>query len=125
MPEITKRYFVIHTNGQTEFDYPTEFINSQNKKYVHVLNAQLYVEDIDNPNIFERPNYAFLHASFVQDMPYCDSMVVMCNDESGDRKKYQQFSKDRTFRVWLTDYAMNPLNFQDNVHLIVSLMLEY
>ena len=123
--ETKKRYFIIHTNEQTIFDYPYEFQASQNKKYVHVINAHLYKEDIDDPTIFERPNFVFLHATFVQDDPYEDHIVCKCNSEDGDRKKYEQFSNDNKFTIWLTDYSGERLEIFEKIHLILELMLEY
>ena len=125
MTEPKKRYFVIHTNGQTKFDYPQDFQASRNKKYVHVLGAYVYVEDSDDPELYERPNFCWLHASFVQDDPYEDHLVMLCNDEKGDRRKYEQFSNDRSFDVWLTDFSMQRLPLQGNTHLIIDLLLEY
>ena len=120
-----KRYFVIHTNNKTKFEYPAEFAAARGRRWVHVLGAHLYVEDSNNNTIYERPNFAWLHASFVQDDPYLDHIVCLCNDERGDRKKYEQYSNDRYLDVWITDFAQQPLPLNSRTHLLVELMLEY
>ena len=126
IPKATKkRYFVVRTNGTTKFNFPDEFSAARGQKWVHVLGAYLYKEDSQNSNVYERPNYVWLHASFVEDDPYEDSLVCLCNKEDGDRRKYEIFSQTKYFTIWLTDFAGLPLTLNSKTHLLLDLMLEY
>ena len=118
---VSKRYFTTQAfSGQ----YPPEFVSSDRKKYVHVLAVYIYQNGDDDE--FTRPNYIQFHASFVQDSEYLDSYVCMGNQPLYQRKKYEQFNSDRTYRFWLTDYEGNAIDpVEHDIHIIVELMLEY
>ena len=123
--EHKKRYFIIRTNGQTKFEFPQEFAAARGRKWVYVLGAHLYKEDSESASVYERPNYCWLHASFVEDDPYENGLVMLCNNETGDRKKYEQFSSTKYFTVWLEDFAGQSLPLNTHTWLILDMMLEW
>jgi hypothetical protein len=58
--------------------------------------------------------YVQLHANFIQDQPHLDSFVCFCNDELPKRKKYEQFTRTRSFKVWFTNFDGTPFVWHSN-----------
>ena len=132
-----KRYFVVdsaeyraRTNSsgaisKLTFPYPPEFIESGNRKYVHVINVYLFIEDPDDNTSYSCPNAYSIHGSFVQDADYLDHYICFANSPIYKRKKYEQFSATKSFSLWFTDYSGTHVDLPTNGHVVVELMLEY
>ena len=121
---VQKRYF---TTNELVNDYPIEFVASRNRKFVHVIACHLFVDDPivdDTIEKFSVPQFVRLHSDFIQDSPYLDYYVCMCNQILPKRKKYEQFNSERKFKVWFRNYDGNELDMS-TVHFVLELLLEY
>lgn len=102
----TKRYFI---TDKLSFTVPSSFVNSNNKKYIVVINCRFFF--IDKEIIGEEPNqkevdailtpqFISLHADFIHDERHMDSMVIFCNEPVIKRKKYEQLSRQSKINIW-------------------------
>ena len=107
-----KTYFYANT---LEFNLPTEFIVSRNKRYIHVINCRCLYEDC-------LVGDAELHASFVQRNNYFDGFITYTNTYLVKYKKYEFTGTNPYVRVWFTDMDGNKIDV-DKFKL--ELMLEY
>jgi hypothetical protein len=123
-----KRYFTTNTLHN---QYPPEFVESQNPKYVHVIGCKLFgtVGSVaENVKTVQPLDFVELHASFIQDKPYLNGFVCYCNETLVKRKKYQQFGKVRDFKIWFQNYDGKLFDWHNknkDSYFILELMLEY
>ena len=95
--------------------FPSEFIESKNKKYIIVqhcraiLNKQ-FVGDV------------MVHCSFVKRNAYLDSFVCLANETLTKYKKYEYNHSDTSFDVWFTDMNGNRVSVDA---FVLQLMLIY
>ena len=118
-PKI-KRYFV---TKELTTDLPYEFINSTNKRYIHVVSCKLvHIDPATNQTTI--PQHVTLHANFVNDKKYVDSYVRSVNQPYLKRDKYEQLDKNEQVTVWFK--YINGVDIDmTNMHFILKLMLEY
>lgn len=113
-----KRYFI---TDQLVSTLPSVFINSRNKKQIVVINCRFFF--IDKETIGEPPNdrevesiltpqFITLHADFIHDERYMDSMVIFCNEPVIKRKKYEQLSSQRKITLWFKTLDGQTLNIE-------------
>ena len=120
---ITKRYMTVDGSVEGEAQYPSDFIESRNLKFIHVLAVHLWIEDENGDYI--RPSFVKFHSDFVQVEPYLDHFICVCNQQLEQRKKYEQVRETKGFKWWLTDYKGQRMELNNNVRILIELMLEY
>ena len=109
---MVKTYFYTNT---LETKLPDEFINSSNRKFIHVIHCRCVFNDY-------LVGDAELHASFIQRNDYFDSFVCFTNTILTKYKKYEVTRPRPTFKVWFSDMEGNPIEVQN---FMLELMLEY
>lgn len=131
---VTKRYLC--TNSLVT-ELPHEFRVSRNKKYIHVLKCTVFEENpaVDETVLkFSSPQFATMHADFVQDARHLDSFVCFANQELYQRKKFEQFTDAREIRLWFKEYDGTPMKMIDydsegdiisRIYFTLELLLEY
>ena len=105
-----KRYL---TTDLLTTNFPPDFIYSKNKKYVEIVNVNIFINDSkidDDINAFHQPKYISMHGDFVQDRRDLDSFVQFANMLYPKRKKYEQLSQQRDFTIWFKDICGTVLN---------------
>ena len=120
---------------ELEVFYPEEFTRSENRKFVTVLSVRAVklrkkwsenvIDVIDNED-YEKtdaelenanvklvswedfiPDIYTLHCSFVQYPFNDDSLVCFLNDPLTTPRRYEQFSTERSFKIWVRDITLS------------------
>jgi hypothetical protein len=133
-PPIQKRtiYFVIdsllanieqtHTYYSLSIDFPIDFIQTSNPRFVHVKNAKYYY--LEDPPVSE-PKEVFVCSDIIQSERYADSFLCCCND-SEQYKILQIFDAKTAFNLWIKDEKgyLLPLN-KNKCRCFIELLLEF
>ena len=105
-----KRYF---KTDRLDTDLPESFVNSKNFRQIVVLGCKFSINDTaiaDDIESFDYPKDISYHADFIHDYRCLDSMIWFVNDESGERRKYEQLHHQRTINIWFKDRDGTILN---------------
>ena len=113
---MPKQYFV--TNSLRN-DLPMDFVNSKNKRYIHVINFKLM--DITSGKLLMDVS---AHSDFIKDHPYLNGFMCFCNEQLAKRKKYEIMHHITNFNLWFQDLYGNVLN-PSNYLFTGEFMLEY
>jgi hypothetical protein len=124
--KMVKRYFI---TDKLETKLPIEFIQSDNPRYISLIRCTFFY---DHPNVeeeieqFSTPQFISLHSNIVNVQKDLDSFVMYCNQNNRKAKKYQQFGRLETLRIWFKNYDMTPMDTsKNNIHFIAEFLLEY
>lgn len=93
---MVKRYFPVQ--NKTRVRLPQDFIDSKNKKYIHVIDFQS--SEKRSEGYF---NYMIsLHSNLVQKDPYCDHIIRFASGARTDidRLKYEQVDDIEFLDFW-------------------------
>ena len=111
-------------------DFPPEFIESKNERSIKVLNCVLISENYDEENdiktFYELENF-HLHASFVHesnDNPTLDHFATTIS-KNMKPKIFPQQRRDKSFKIWFSDYAGNKLDFDESYYFTLELELTF
>lgn len=110
--EVSKRYLVTKS---LETNFPLDFITSKNKRWIVVQQCKALVEkDIEINGEIKKNAYLIgdieMHASFIERDNDCDSFCLYTNEIRTKYKKYEITSRKRSFKIWFTDMAGNPVD---------------
>ena len=86
-----KRYLTVKNNNHVEF--PHEFINSINPKWIVVRNCKALYRDTLVGDIE-------LHADFIKRDHDCNYFVMFANELQVKPKKYEYLTNESTFNIW-------------------------
>ena len=119
---LIKTYFATNT---LETTLPPEFVNARGKKYIVVRYCAATIGD--NSYL---PYDLCLHADFIYRDNYLDSFVDVVNviDNGSKPSKYEYPTNGKkSFKVWFSDLAMNPLpdNVMSQLQFVLKLLLIY
>ena len=110
MTQPTKRYLNIN---RFVTELPRPFVNSPNKKYIEVVDVNIFIDDLlisDEIEAFHHPNFISFHADFVQEYRELDQHIQMANTVLTKRKKYQMLTTMDKIEIWFTDINGQKLN---------------
>jgi hypothetical protein len=96
MTRFFKRYFI---TNQLKNYFPSWFSGSS-KRWIVALKCK-FVDSTTGDE--DGLNDIMMHSSIIQDENYLDSFVFFCNNGCTDQKKFEQFSSQRSFKIWFTD----------------------
>lgn len=113
---MPKRYFITNL---LRSELPYDFINSKNKRYIHVINFKLM--DITSGKLLMDVS---AHSDFIKDHPYLNGFMCFCNEQLAKRKKYEIMHYITNFNLWFQDLYGNVLN-SSNYLFTGEFMLEY
>lgn len=95
---MVKRYFPVI--NKTRIRLPQEFINSTNKKFIHVINFSVFrkYESMS----YSSSGYISLHSNLVQSNPYNDHFIRFSDGIKNviDRLKYEQIDNIEFLEFW-------------------------
>jgi hypothetical protein len=80
-------------------DFP-QWLNGASKRWIVALECK-FVDSTTGDEV--GLNDIMMHSNIVQDENYLDSFVFFCNNDCTDQKKFEQFSPQRSFKIWFTD----------------------
>ena len=115
IPRPTKTYFY---TDKVENRFPSEFIQSKNKRQIKVLSCKLKYKDFLVGDVK-------VHASFIERDHYDDYFCIMANSNNGIPKKYDYTSFRQDFKIWFTDLEGNEIKADENLSFILELVLIY
>lgn len=99
IPRTTKTYFTVTQKDIKEnklYDFPPEFIQSKNKKYINVISCKLKYKDYLVGDVK-------VHASFIERDHYDDYFCIMANQSNSYVKRYEYKSQTQEFKIWFTN----------------------
>jgi hypothetical protein len=103
-------------------DLPSEFIYSNNKKFVSVNNARCINIESNAYDVFG----ASCCSNIIQDNPYGDFFLTFCNDNRPFIKKLQIYDSKTKFNIWFKDAKGKVIDLDPRKHRIVmELYLEF
>jgi hypothetical protein len=96
MNNFFKRYYI---TNQLKNDFP-QWFSGESQRWIIALKCKFVNATTGDE---EGLNDIMMHSTIVQDENYLDSFVFFCNNSNEDQKKFEQFSSQRSFKIWFTD----------------------
>ena len=113
---MPKRYFITNTHTT---DLPLDFINSKDKKHIHVISVRL----IDSTSGALIMNTS-MHSDFIIDHPDLNGFVCIANDLISKRKKWEILHRPTRVNLHFEDFdgtTINPSTYK----FIAEFLLEW
>ena len=121
--------FKVPTSGIIQF--PHEFVESVNPKFVQVLKVNCYVpletDAYGNECVYPlyaTPENISVHSTFNQNFSQNDRFICFTNEELTTPKMFQQFTSQLFFHVWFKDMDGNVLPIE-NAKITIQTILIY
>ena len=113
--------------------YPHEFVESPNKKFVRVLAVNvtcIATEDAFGNEFangqYLKPSHIAFHATFNQEYDNSNHFICMSNEQLVKAKEYEQYTTQMSFKLWFKDELSGDLlTPDDQVSIIIQLELEF